>query len=190
MDKFFAFLYRTKYINRWGLMRNTEGENLMEHSFLTATIAHALAEISNNYFGNTLDSDKIATKALFHDVSEIFTGDMPTPVKYLNRQLTDDYKQVERLATQKLVSQLPQKLRPTYTEIFDETTPEHVFVKYADKISAYLKCIKEIAYGNNEFKNAKESILSQLKEYNSNEVNFFLDNFVDAFLLTLDELPL
>lgn len=190
MDKFFAFLYRTKYINRWGLMRNTEGENLMEHSFMTAAIAHALAEISNNYFGNSLDSDKIAIKALFHDVSEIFTGDMPTPVKYLNPQLADDYKMVERLAAQKLVSQLPEKLRPTYAEIFDETTPEHVFVKYADKISAYLKCIKEISYGNNEFKNAKESILTQLVEYNSKEVNFFLDNFVDSFLLTLDELQL
>ena len=171
-------------------MRNTEGENLMEHSFMTAVIAHALAEISNQYFGNNLDSNKIATMALFHDVGEIFTGDMPTPVKYIDSQLTDNYKRVERLAIQKLTEQLPDKLKLTYKDVLEEKGTEGVFVKYADKLSAYLKCVKEISFGNTEFKNAKESILAQLEGYESKEVDFFLQNFTDAFLLTLDELQL
>lgn len=189
-NNFFAFLYRTKYINRWGLMRNTENENLMEHSYFTAVIAHCLAEISNKYFDNNLNSDRIATMALFHDASEIFTGDMPTPVKYLNVQLHNDYKKVEQLAEQKLLSQLPDHLRDSYAPLFEEDTENRKFVKYADKISAYIKCIKEISYGNNEFKSARETILTQIKALNSREVDFFMANFMDAFLLTLDELQL
>ena len=190
MNKFFAFLYRTKYVNRGGLMRNTENENLMEHSYFTAVIAHCLAEISNEYFGNNLNSDRIATMALFHDASEIFTGEMPTPVKYLNDRLRDDYKKVEQLAEQKLLDQLPTQLRDGYAPLFEEDGENRKFVKYADKLSAYIKCVKEISYGNNEFKSARETILAQIKAVDSKEVNFFLENFMDAFLLTLDELQL
>ncbi len=191
MEKFFAFIYRTKYINRWGLMRNTESENLMEHSFLTAVVAHALAEISNVFFGNGLDSERIATKALFHDVSEIFTGDMPTPVKYLNPELKKNYKAVEKLAAEKLIAQLPSQLQPVYTRLLDDDVEEeHVFVKYADKLCAYIKCVKEVQYGNTEFVKAKETILRELKSYASKEVDYFLDNCIDAFTLTLDELRL
>lgn len=190
MDKFFAFLYRTKYINRWGLMRNTEKENLMEHSFLTAVVAHALAEISNAFFGNHLDAERIAAKALFHDVSEIFTGDMPTPVKYLNPGLKQNYKAVEKLAADKLVEQLPEKLQPVYADLLDEGGEEHVFVKYADKLCAYIKCVKEVQFGNTEFVSAKASIFKELKGYDSREVDYFLDNCIEAFTLTLDELRL
>lgn len=190
MNKFFAFLYRTKYINRWGLMRNTESENLMEHSYFTAVIAHCLAEISNQRFGNDLNADRIATMALFHDASEIFTGDMPTPVKYLNDQLRNDYKQVERLAEQKLLAQLPHELTESYSQLFGEEQKGYEFVKYADKLSAYIKCVMEISYGNNEFKSARESIHQQLKALDSREVDYFMQNFIDAFLLTLDELQL
>ncbi|MBR5250966.1 MAG: 5'-deoxynucleotidase [Clostridia bacterium] len=193
MNNFFAFLYRTKYINRWGLMRNTESENLMEHSYFTALIAHSLATISNTYFGNDLNADQIATMALFHDTSEIFTGDMPTPVKYLNSQIRDDYKKVEKIAEQKLLDTLPDQLKPKYDKLLTQSqqdSTEHQFVKYADKLSAYIKCVKEISYGNNEFKKAKESIQQQLTDLNSKEVDFFVQNFIPAFLLTLDELQL
>jgi len=174
-------------------MRNTESENLMEHSYFTALIAHSLAIISNTYFGNDLNADQIAIMALFHDATEIFTGDMPTPVKYLNPQIRDDYKKVESIAEQKLLDTLPDELKPKYQKLLTQSqqnSVEHEFVKYADKLSAYIKCVKEISYGNNEFKNAKESIQKQLTDLNSKEVDFFIKNFIPAFLLTLDELQL
>ncbi len=168
-------------------MRNTERENLTEHSYMVAVVAHALALISNTYFGNNLDADKIAVKALFHDASEIMTGDLPTPVKYLNNEITTDYKKIEELAKLRLIGLLPQKMQGAYNEVFDERDK---FVKYADKLCAYLKCTEELKFGNSEFKNAKESIFNQLTAYNSPEVNFFLEHFAGAFDLTLDELKL
>ncbi len=189
MESFFAFINRMKYINRWGLMRNTERENLTEHSYMVAVVAHALTLISNNYFGNNLNADKIAVKALFHDAGEIMTGDLPTPIKYLNNEITTDYKKIEELAKLRLIGLLPKKMQADYTDVFDETNC-HNFVKYADKLCAYLKCTEELKFGNSEFKNAKESIFNQLTAYKSPEVNFFLEHFAAAFDLTLDELKL
>ncbi len=156
---------------------------------MVAVVAHALALISNIYFGNNLNAEKIAVKALFHDASEIMTGDMPTPVKYLNDEITADYKKIEELAKSRLIGLLPQKMQAAYIEVFEENNGQN-FVKYADKLCAYIKCTEELKFGNTEFKNAKESIFNQLTAYKSPEVNFFLEHFMDSFHLTLDELKL
>ena len=189
-NSFFAFLNRMKYITRWSLMRNTERENLMEHSYFVSVVAHCLAEISNVYFGNSLNADAIAVKALYHDASEILTGDMPTPIKYLNEELKTNYKRVEALAGEKLVGLLPEKMQSDYRKIFDEDDADYIWVKYADKLCAYLKCLEEVKYGNKEFVSARDGVLNQLKAYKSNEINFFIEHFVPAFKLTLDQLQL
>ena len=191
MYKFFAYLNRMKYIKRWSLMHCTTNENIMEHSQQVAVIAHALATISNVYFGGNLDADKIAVKALFHETSEVLTGDLPTPIKYYNPEIRDAYKSLERLSNKRLLGLLPQELSAQYEKIvMDEDSAEHKFVKYADKICAYLKCVDEVKQGNAEFAKAKETILAEIEAYNSKEVDFFMQNFVPAFSLTLDELQI
>lgn len=189
MYKFFAYLNRMKYINRWSLMRSTVTENIMEHSQQVAVVAHALATISNVYFGGNLDANSIAVKALFHETSEVLTGDLPTPIKYYNAEIRDAYKALEQYSNDKLLLLLPEELRAEYDKIVNAPKDvEHKFVKYADKICAYLKCIDEVNMGNAEFRQAKKSIAAEIAAFGSPEVDYFMDNFVHAFELTLDEL--
>ena len=189
MYKFFAYLNRMKYINRWSLMRSTVTENIMEHSQQVAVIAHALATISNLYFGGNLDANNIAVKALFHETSEVVTGDLPTPIKYYNPEIRNSYKALEHVANEKLLTLLPSELSAVYGNIIlDEDSIEHKFVKYADKIAAYIKCVDETHMGNTEFISAEQTLLKDIKGFNSPEVDYFMENFIDAFHLTLDEL--
>ncbi len=189
MYKFFAYLNRMKYIKRWSLMHSTTNENIMEHSQQVAVVAHALASISNIYFGGNLDANAIAVKALFHETSEVMTGDLPTPIKYFNPEIRDSYKNLEKLSNQRLLKQLPSQLSVEYSKIIlDEEGIEHKFVKYADKICAYIKCVDEVKMGNSEFFKAKETILAEIKAFHSPEVDYFMENFLPAFFLTLDEL--
>lgn len=189
MYKFFAYLNRMKYIKRWSLMHSTTNENIMEHSQQVAVVAHALASISNIYFGGNLDANAIAVKALFHETSEVMTGDLPTPIKYFNPEIRDSYKNLEKLSNQRLLKQLPSQLSVEYSKIIlDEEGIEHKFVKYADKICAYIKCVDEVKMGNSEFFKAKETILAEIKAFHSTEVDYFMENFLPAFFLTLDEL--
>ncbi len=189
MYKFFAFLDRMKYIKRWSLMHSLTSENIMEHSQQVAVIAHALAVISNTYFGGNLDANSIAVKALFHETSEVLTGDLPTPIKYFNPEIRDAYKSLEKYSNERLLRYLPSQLSAEYAKIIlDDDSIEHKFVKYADKIAAYIKCVDEVKMGNAEFVKANETILKEIKSFNSPEVDYFMENFVPAFSLTLDEL--
>ena len=184
---FFAMLSRMKNINRWGLMRNVRNENLCEHSFETAVIAHALAEIANNRLGAELDADKIAVCALFHDTTEILTGDMPTPVKYYNDDIKKAYKQVEKTAQDKLLSLLPDYLKNSYSKVYETDSLTESYVKAADKLSALIKCIEELSMGNKEFESAKESTEKSIKELNLEAADIFLKEFIPSYSLTLDE---
>ncbi len=184
---FFAMLSRMKNINRWGLMRNVRNENLCEHSFETAVIAHALAEIANNRLGAELDADKIAVCALFHDTTEILTGDMPTPVKYYNDDIKKAYKQVEKTAEDKLLSLLPDYLKNSYSKVYETDSLTESYVKAADKLSALIKCIEELSMGNKEFESAKKSTEKSIKELNLEAADIFLKEFIPSYSLTLDE---
>lgn len=186
---FLAFLFRMKYINRWSLMRNTEIENIAEHSLQVAMIAHLLATIRNKYYNGNLDSNHIAVLAMFHDASEIITGDMPTPIKYFNPELKEAYKNVENIANQKLLSMLPEDFKEIYQNIFFHNgSEEWIIVKAADKLAAYIKCVEEEKAGNKEFVKAKETISKSLDAINRPEVRYFMDIFMCSFSLTLDEL--
>ena len=186
---FFPMISRMKYINRWGLMRNTQPENIQEHSHQVAVLAHALAVIQNRHYGGQVDPGAVAVAALYHDASEILTGDMPTPIKYDNPDIQNAYKQVESVAEQKLLSMLPEDLRPDFDAILTISDPEiHALVKAADKLSAYLKCVEELKAGNNEFKKAKEQTYAALCQNPIPALRYFMDHFLDGFELTLDEL--
>jgi 5'-deoxynucleotidase len=192
---FFALISRMKYINRWALMRNTREENLCEHSMEVAMIAHALCTIGNVRYGRNLDANKAALIGLYHDASEIITGDMPTPVKYFNADLKHAYKEVEAIADEKLLEKLPDDLRPSFEEIFKpEDTEEERYmrklVKAADKLSALIKCIGETNAGNSEFRTAKESTMRSIKKMKKElpEIEDFIDDFLDPYGKTLDEL--
>lgn len=187
---FFAVMSRMKYINRWGLMNNTKTENISEHSLVVAMLSHALVVISNKRFDTQLNPEHAAMLGLYHDASEIITGDMPTPVKYFNPKISDAYKQVEHVACEKLLSYLPDDLKSSFESLFiaDENDAVYVpFVKAADKLSALIKCIEEEKVGNKEFSQAKISTQKALEEMNLPYVNVFLDEFVPSFYLTLDE---
>lgn len=186
---FFALISRMKYIDRWALMRNTETENIQEHSHQVAVLAHALALIANQRFGAQLDPGRVAVAALYHDATEIITGDMPTPVKYYNSTLRDSYKQVEAAAADRLLSMLPPELRPKFEPYLRESDPEiHAYVKAADKLSAYLKCVEEGKAGNSEFRLAKEQTWAALMDKPLPALQYFIDQFLPSFELTLDEL--
>lgn len=186
---FFALISRMKYIDRWALMRNTEAENIQEHSHQVAVLAHALALIANQRFGAQLDPGRVAVAALYHDATEIITGDMPTPVKYYNSTLRDSYKQVEAAAADRLLSMLPPELRPEFEPYLRESDPEiHAYVKAADKLSAYLKCVEEVKAGNSEFRLAKEQTWAALMDKPLPALQYFIDQFLPSFELTLDEL--
>lgn len=186
---FFPMISRMRYINRWGLMRNTRLENIQEHSHQVAVLAHALAVIQNRYYGGQVDPGAVAVAALYHDASEILTGDMPTPIKYDNPDIQSAYKQVEAVAEQKLLSMLPPDLRPAYDEAITIPDP-HVrdLVKAADKLSAYLKCVEELKAGNLEFKKAREQTYAALCRNPIPALSYFMEHFLDGFELTLDEL--
>lgn len=187
---FFALAYRQRYIARWGLMRNSEKENVAEHSYDVAVFAHALAVISREVFGKDCNALRCAALALFHDASEIFTGDLPTPIKYHNETLTRSYKDIEQLAADRLLSFLPEEMQGEYAGLLspDEDTLEYRLVKAADKLSAYIKCIQERRAGNGDFSSAEEQTLAALKRMDLPEVGYFIENFIPAFEKTLDEL--
>lgn len=191
MNSFFALLFRQKYITRWGLMRNTTPESLSEHTAEVAAIAHSLAVIGNTVYGKSYDVGRVTCLALFHDAPEVFTGDMPTPIKYFSPEMRNGYSLIEKQATEKLISKLPEELKEEYRSLLspDEADAElHLLVKIADKLSAYIKCLTEEASGNREFLNAKSSLEDALNSYNSPELKYFRENFLDAFSLTLDEM--
>ncbi|MCI6568327.1 MAG: 5'-deoxynucleotidase [Dysosmobacter sp.] len=186
---FFAYISRMRFIQRWALMRNTAPENVQEHSHQAAVLAHALAVIRNEKFGGHVDPGRVAVAALYHDASEILTGDMPTPVKYGNPAIRDAYKQVEAVANERLVSMLPEELQDTYRDALNEYDDEtRTLVKAADKLSAYIKCVEEVKAGNGEFREAAAQTRRALEAYDLPEVGYFLDTFMDSFALTLDEL--
>ncbi len=187
---FFAMLSRMKYISRWALMRNTEQETLSEHSLETAMIAHALAVLRNTRFGGSVNAEKVALLALFHDATEIITGDMPTPIKYYSPELRSMYGEVEQAAGEKLLSMLPDDLTEQYRDLLlpDESSEEHRLVKAADKLSALIKCMEERKAGNMEFARAEETTRAAVERMNIPEVSVFLEEFLPAYALTLDEL--
>lgn len=185
---FFAMLTRMKYISRWALMRNTERESLSEHSLDTAVIAHALAVIGRNIYGADTDPERAAVLAMYHDVPEILTGDMPTPVKYFTAGLRNEYAEVERKAGERLLSMLPDEISDSYRALLlpDAASPEHRYVKAADKLSALIKCIEERKAGNMEFSAAEQSTLASIHAMDMPEAEYFINNFIPAFSLTLD----
>ena len=186
---FFAYIARMRFIQRWALMRNTAPENVQEHSHQVAVLAHALAVIRNRFFGGTVDPGAVAVAALYHDASEILTGDMPTPIKYYNPAIRDAYKDVEALAERKLTEMLPPALQEDYRPILTIQDPEvAVLVKAADKLSAYIKCLEELKAGNNEFREAAAQTCQALEGYGLPEVDYFLKTFLESFSLSLDEL--
>ena len=190
LKNFFAMLSRMKYINRWGLMRNTIQENIAEHSLDTAILAHALAVIGNTYFGKRLDEERIAVLAMFHDATEIITGDLPTPIKYFAPEIRSAYKGVEAAAGTKLLMALPREMRPVYQPILNEDEEEKElwrYVKAADKISALIKCVEEKRMGNMDFVQAERATLEAIRDMDMPEADYFLDNFMPAYSLTLDE---
>ena len=190
-DNFYAYISRMKYINRWGLMRNTVPENIKEHSYDVAVIAHALALIANKRFGGNYSPEKAALYAMFHDTNEIITGDLPTPVKYFNPEIKKSYGELEDLSKEKLVSMLPDELKEDYRGLFfyEAEDPDYYpVVKAADKISAYIKCVEELKAGNNEFRLARDATAKSIKEMGVPAADWFMERFVPPFELTLDEL--
>ncbi len=191
MYHFFAMLSRMKNINRWGLMRNTRQENLCEHSFETAVIAHALAVLRNTRFGGRADAERAAALALFHDASEIVTGDMPTPVKYHSRKIRSAYREVETEAKNRLLSFLPDDLRGVYADLLDARGEEDAellkIVRAADKISAVIKCVEEKRMGNSEFVSAETSLRAAVEDMHLPEADCFMREFLPSYSLTLDE---
>ncbi len=186
---FFAYLSRLRFISRWALMRNTAPENVQEHSHQTAVLAHALAVIRNEKFGGQVDAGAVAVAALYHDASEILTGDMPTPIKYYNPAIRSAYQEVEAVANRKLLEMLPAELRTVYEPVLESPDPEiHTLVKAADKLSAYIKCVEEVKAGNGEFRDAAAQTRAALEAFHLPEVRYFLDTFMPSFSLTLDEL--
>lgn len=189
MNNFFGMLARMKYINRWGLMRNTIKENIAEHSLEVAFIAHSLAVIGNTYFGKNLDANRIAVLGMFHDATEIITGDLPTPIKYYAPEIRDSYKKVEHVAASQLVSELPKDMQSVYELIlYENDNIEWKYVKAADKLSAYIKCIEESNMGNKDFSKAEISLKNAVEEMDMEEIRFFMENFLDSYNRTLDEI--
>lgn len=188
---FFAMMTRMRNIARWGLMRNSIQENLAEHSFDTAVTAHALALIGKEQFGRDIDPGKIAAAALFHDAPEIITGDLPTPVKYHNPEICTAYKSIEHAAADSLLRMLPDSLRPHYRLLMsmEEDDPEtYRYVKAADKISAYIKCVEELRSGNDEFRRAAVQTRQAIREMHFPEADYYMEQFAPTFALNLDEL--
>lgn len=191
MNCFFAMMSRMKYIDRWALMRNSRRENVSEHSLEVSMIAHALAVIGNTYLSKNLNAERAAVLGLYHDATEIITGDMPTPVKYYNSQIKDTYKDIEAKASQTLLHMLPGKMQQAYAQILDPGEEDAYLcrlVKAADKLSAYIKCLEEEQAGNREFLNAGEITRKYIEDMNVKETDLFLKYFLDSYGKNLDEL--
>ena len=178
---FFAYISRMRFIQRWALMRNTAPENVQEHSHQVAVLAHALAVIRNERFGGRVDAGAVAAAALYHDASEILTGDMPTPLKYDNPAIRKAYKDVEAVAEEKLLHMLPQEFWPVYALILHPDAETEQLVKAADKLSAYIKCVEELKAGNNEFREAAAQTRTALESYGLPEAAYFLETFLPSF---------
>ena len=187
-SNFFALLSRMRYIARWGLMRSSIPENVQEHSHETAVYAHALGLIRREIFHEPCDEEHLAVLALYHDASEILTGDLPTPIKYHNRAIRAAYKDVEKLATNKLIGMLPEPLRESYRPALEPTDEEEKLVKAADKLSALVKCISERKAGNGEFASAEAQTRRSLEQMGLAEVDWFMEHCLPAFEKNLDEL--
>ncbi|NVJ48756.1 MAG: 5'-deoxynucleotidase [Gammaproteobacteria bacterium] len=188
---FFAYISKIRWLQRWGLKRNTISENVMEHSFEVATIAHALALIKNRLFGGNIDANQVAVTALYHDVSEVITGDMPSPIKYHSSDITKAYKSLERKAEQELFGLLPAELQADFQPLLLESYVDdsiHELVKAADTLAAFVKCQLELNAGNQEFKKAAEQIEQRLIGLKLPEVDYFMKTFFASYSLTLDEL--
>lgn len=188
---FLAHLSRLKLISRWPLMRNVRTENVSEHSLQVAFVAHMLAMIKNKKFGGNVNPERIALMAMYHDASEVLTGDMPTPTKYYNPQITIEYKKIEKIAQRTLIDMLPSEFQNDFRYYIDDDTYDDTsqsIVKQADVLCAYLKTIEELSAGNNEFKLAKQRLKKTLSERHSPEMDYFMDVFVPSFSLSLDEI--
>jgi len=191
MSHFFAYLARMKFIQRWGLMRNSDPENIQEHSLQVAMIAHNLALVRNRYFQGQLDPARVMELAVFHEVSEVITGDLATPIKYFNPEIQQAYQAIEAVAKERLIRMLPAELEADYRGMINplpEDAENWRLVKAADKIAAYLKCLTELNTGNLEFVQAEKTIKKDLLQLDLPEVKFFLEHFLPSFSLTLDEL--
>ncbi|MBE5743792.1 MAG: 5'-deoxynucleotidase [Clostridiales bacterium] len=187
---FFAYLNRLKHIKRWALMHSLDSENVLEHTAQVSIIAHALAEIKNAYFGGKVDVLKVLLYSQYHETSEVITGDMPTPIKYMNKEINKAYKDIEKGASLKLLETLPPELYSIYEPYVlpDENSEEYIIMKCADKISAYIKCVEELKSGNTEFKKAKDTILKDINKISREEVKFFMKHVSPRFNCSLDEL--
>ncbi|MBQ8345595.1 MAG: 5'-deoxynucleotidase [Clostridia bacterium] len=188
---FFAYMARMKLIRRWSLMKSVSDENIAEHSAQVAQLAHALALIKNRKFGGNLNADRIATMALYHESSEVLTGDLPTPIKYYNPHIRKAYKDIESVANEKLLSMLPEEFYGDYAALLepDPDSYERILIKAADKLSAYIECVEELRSGNREFAKAEQALKAELERYLVyDEVRYFCDTYLDSFTLTLDEL--
>lgn len=182
-------LARMKYINRWGLMRNTNNENIAEHSLQVAVIAHALAVIGNVRLGKKLNAEHIAMMGIMHDTSEIITGDLPTPIKYYAPEIRDAYKKVEYIAANQLLSEIPEDMRDAYRDVLiEDDSEEWKYVKAADKLSAYIKCIEEKNTGNTDFLKAESATKQALEDMQMDEICIFMDEFLLSYTMTLDEI--
>jgi 5'-deoxynucleotidase len=191
VSHYFAYLARMKFIQRWGLMRNTRVENIQEHSLQVAMVAHALAIIENTFFGGSVDPQRTALLAVYHDAEEVITGDLPTPIKYFNPKVREAVDGLEEVAKRRLVGMLPPALTKHYEALYFEQREDADawrMVKLADKLCAYLKCLEEAKAGNHEFVRAEESIRAALEGLREPAVDYFLETFVPSFRLTLDEL--
>ena len=191
MSHFFAYLSRMRLIQRWGLMYNVHPENIQEHSLQVSMIAYTLASIRNRVFDGNVNGERVALLALFHDSSEVITGDLPTPIKYFNPEIKTAYKKIEKVADERLFSMIPPELQEDFRSIFfqEEEDKEHwLLVKAADKISAYLKCLEELKQGNEEFSKAKHIMKDSIDKLNLPEVKYFMKTFTPSMFLTLDEL--
>jgi 5'-deoxynucleotidase len=187
----FAYLARMKFIKRWGLMHTTYPESIQEHSHRVALIAHTLATIRNRLFGGRVDPARAAVLALYHDASEVLTGDLPAPVKYFNPDIRTAYREIESAANERLLDMVPEPLRADYQALFVAATEDHAcweVVKAADKLCAYLKCVEEVAAGNREFSRAEQALRKTVDALPQPEVRYFLDTFAPSLKLTLDEL--
>ncbi|EGL14910.1 MULTISPECIES: 5'-deoxynucleotidase [unclassified Paenibacillus] len=187
---FFAYLYRMRYIERWSLMRSTVRENVAEHSFHVSLLTHVLCTIGNEVFGRSWPTDRVVSMALFHDATEVITGDIPTPVKHHNPHILRNFRELEQLAADKLVQMIPDELRHAYEPlILGPSDPELArIVKAADLLDAYLKCTAELSAGNREFGTAKKQIEQSITELNMPEVEYFLTRLAPSLEKTLDEL--
>lgn len=191
MYNFFAYMSRMKLIRRWSLMKAVTDENIAEHSAQVAQIAHAIAVIAKTIYGKDVNPDRITTLAIYHESSEVITGDLPTPIKYYNPEIRKAYKEIEHVANCKLLDMLPDEIREEYRPLVEQPSEgyEYEIVKAADKLSAYIKCVEELSSGNHEFAKAKITLLKDIKKfYYLPEVKYFCYSFLDSFSKTLDEL--